>query len=109
MTDSAARRIAEAFAGGTNARAGYAVTNGIEVWYRGNCIARRTPAGVEVSLLGWDTVTTRRYLNAVCKAAGACNAQHTGCVWRERGQTWIRHLDGSEEPMASHGWYLVRA
>jgi hypothetical protein len=60
-----ATTIARAFLDRRHKTIGNASTDGETLRYRGNAIARHTPTGWEISLAGWPTPTTRRYLNAL--------------------------------------------
>lgn len=64
--------IARAFARGEKAKGNNTVCDGSAVYLHGHRIAWRTETGeVRASLCGWDTLTTRARLNAICQEIGA--------------------------------------
>lgn len=62
-------KIAKAFLAGDSLKIKNTETDGQSVWLHGNEIARRTADGLEVSLAGWATVTTRERVNGILQAA----------------------------------------
>ena len=62
-------KIAKAFLAGDSLKIKNTETDGQSVWLHGNEIARRTAFGLEVSLAGWPTVTTRERVNGILYAA----------------------------------------
>lgn len=58
-------KIANAFFAGDSLKIQNTETDGRSVWLYGNEIARRTADGLEVSLAGWGTDTTRERVNGV--------------------------------------------
>ena len=62
-------KIAKAFLAGDSLKIKNTDTDGQSFWLNGNEIARRTANGLEVSLAGWPTVTTRERVNGILYAA----------------------------------------
>jgi len=63
--------IAKAFVEGKKRRVANTSTDGRTIWLHNNAIARKTgDGGVEISLAGWPTVTTRERLNGLMQALG---------------------------------------
>lgn len=63
-------QVASAFAAGTTAKAGNAVTNGSEYKLHSTVIAKKQPGGVLLNWDGWYTPTTANHMNHVLKALG---------------------------------------
>ena len=78
------RRVCQAFVDGRADANGNGSTDGNALLLFGNTIARRIPAGadypnmsvVEVTLAGWPTPTTRRWLNGLCELLGLSQRFH---------------------------------
>lgn len=65
------KAIAQAFNEGKTKSIGNTMTNGSEVFLHGNKIAWRSSGnGLELTLAGWPTVTTRERLNAILYVEG---------------------------------------
>jgi hypothetical protein len=65
------KQIAHAFNQGKTKSIGNTMTNGKEVYLHGNKIAWRSSGnGLELTLAGWPTVTTRERLNAILYVEG---------------------------------------
>lgn len=63
--------IAQAFAEGKKRRVANTSTDGQTIWLHNNPIARKTgDGGIEISLAGWPTMTTRERLNGLMQALG---------------------------------------
>jgi|TARA_S200002703_G_scaffold81620_1_gene70369 hypothetical protein len=65
------QKIANAFLAGDSLKIKNTETDGRSVWLHGNEIARRTADGLEVTLAGWNTVTTRERVNGICELWGS--------------------------------------
>lgn len=93
-------KIAAAFKAGRPARQGAASTDGRTIYLHGNAIVRNTDkAGLEISLAGWPTPTTRRYINA---------ALHGATVFQSKGQQWLLCVGNQNAaPMPVDGWVKV--
>jgi hypothetical protein len=64
---------------------GYVETDGHTVWYRGNAIAEaRLDDGLYISMAGWDTVTTRSWLNSLLTLL-----DYPGRISRDEGVTYF--------------------
>lgn len=59
------KQIAEAFKKGQSLTIKNTKTDGQSVWLHGNEIARKTDYGIEVTLAGWPTVTTRERVDGI--------------------------------------------
>ena len=65
------KKIANAFAQGESLTIGNTRTAGGRVFLHGNCIVETDPWGkIEMSLAGWNTVTTRERLNGIAEVLG---------------------------------------
>ena len=83
------KEIADAFCNRRSRKCGNTRTDGTTIWLFGNPIARHAENGeIEITLAGWDTVTTRERLNGVGNRRGFA-------VFRDRGVTKVstRNLD----------------
>ena len=65
------QKIATAFINGESLKIKNTETDGQSVWLHGNEIARKTDNGLEVTLAGWNTVTTRERVNGICELWGS--------------------------------------
>ena len=65
------QKIANAFINGESLKIKNTETDGQSVWLHGNMIARKTDNGLEVTLAGWNTVTTRERVNGICELWGS--------------------------------------
>ena len=65
------QKIANAFINGESLKIKNTETDGRSVWLHGNMIARKTDNGLEVTLAGWNTVTTRERVNGICELWGS--------------------------------------
>lgn len=54
-----------AFEAGRACTLGNTHTDGTTLFLHGNAIARRTPQGLEITMAGWETVTTRERLSGL--------------------------------------------
>jgi len=75
-----------AFLAGTAQQNGNTGTDGHSLYLFGNMIAKRTRGGITVTLAGWDTVTTRAYLNAIPGVS----------VHRDKGRTYLNGIPWPE-------------
>jgi hypothetical protein len=102
------REVTDAFFNRRPRKCGNTRTDGTTIWLHGNAIARHsdlahpTPENVEITLAGWDTVTTRERLNGIGRRASMLTPigePFQGfSVFRDRGVTKIavhvRHAFG---------------
>jgi len=75
-----------AFLAGTKKQNGKTGTDGHDLYLFGNMIASRVRGGIMVTLAGWDTVTTRAYLNAIPGVS----------VHRDKGRTYLNGIPWTE-------------
>jgi len=97
------QKIANAFANGESLKIKNTETDGQSVWLHGNEIARMTDNGLEVSLAGWPTVTTRERVNGICQALG----KNLRIVQRDHVQYAVSLTSGCEHGVwiDASGWY----
>lgn len=105
------RKIAEAFAAGRKATVHNANTDGSTVWLHNNRIVWRDNGRVFVTLCGWNTVTTRAYLNAILRIVGNPATFYTRKYEPYAGVTW-HNEDGSvsskwEIEVTARGVYIL--
>jgi hypothetical protein len=89
------REVTDAFFNRRPRKCGNTRTDGTTIWLHGNAIARHADNGdIEITLAGWDTVTTRERLNGVGRRASFS-------VFRDRGVTKVNvHVRAANlEPM----------
>jgi hypothetical protein len=81
------REVTDAFFNRRPRKCGNTRTDGTTIWLHGNAIARHADNGdIEITLAGWDTVTTRERLNGVGRRASFS-------VFRDRGVTKVNVHD----------------
>lgn len=73
-----------AFVEGRKKQNGKTGTDGHALYLFGNMIAKRAPGGIVVTLAGWDTKSTRGYLNNLFHYAKAKASIH-----RDKGETYL--------------------
>lgn len=57
--------VVDAFMARVASSKGNSHTDGTTLFLHGNAIARHTPQGIEITMAGWETVTTRERLNGI--------------------------------------------
>ena len=84
-----------AFLAGTKKQNGKTGTDGHDLYHFGNMIAKRVRGGIMVTLAGWDTKTTRAYLNNIPGVS----------VHRDKGRTYLNGIpwtDGEPRKVKMH-------
>lgn len=89
--------IVTAFLAGNNRTISNSSTNGKSLFLHGNEIARVTDSGIEITLAGWPTPTTRERLNAICEKLGV------GKISQRKGK---QYRDGQE--IDPNLWYSLK-
>ena len=97
------KQIAEAFKNGKSLTIKNTKTDGQSVWLYGNMIARKTDNGLEVSLAGWPTVTTRERVSGICQVMD----KNLRIVQRDHVQYAVSLSSGNDEGVQidPRGWY----
>ena len=97
------KQIAGNLKNGTSFKSATTETDGRSVWLHGNEIARMTENGLEVSLAGWPTKTTRERVNGICQALG----KNLRIVQRDHVQYAVILSSGNDEGVQidPRGWY----
>lgn len=96
------QKIANAFINGESLKIKNTETDGRSVWLHGNEIARRTADGLEVSLAGWGTVTTRERVNGILQVFNS----NLRIVQRDHEQRAISRTSGCDAGVwiCEHSW-----
>ena len=99
------QKIANAFINGESLKIKNTETDGQSVWLHGNMIANKTGNGLQISMAGWPTVTTRERLNGICQAMG----KNLRIVQRDHVQYAVSLSSGNDEGVHidPRGWYLA--
>lgn len=96
------REVIVAFLERRSRKVGNTHTDGQTLYLHGNAIARHILMGIQVSLAGWPTATTRSRINALSRLAG------TSTYLRQRSHvTWIYDPELPAEPMELDLWYWL--
>jgi hypothetical protein len=95
------REVTDAFFNRRPRKCGNTRTDGTTIWLHGNAIARHADNGdIEITLAGWDTVTTRERLNGVGRRAGFG-------VFRVRGVTKVASVIGVPTSDTDMSWQPI--
>lgn len=84
------REITDAFFARRSRKCGNTRTDGTTIWLHGNAIARHADNGdIEITLAGWDTLTTHERLNGIGRRLAFS-------VFRDRGVTKVSNYTRDE-------------
>jgi hypothetical protein len=99
-------KTAAAFLARRPAKMGNTSTDGEALYLHGHAIARHTPDGLQITLAGWNTATTRDRVSGVLHLASSGPCPHGCGVSTKQGTPRLHDKRGITE-IDSHEWVTV--